>query len=66
MDATITKRAGSLADHVSQELDALTVGHTRMIAWEAVTRWGADSYEIGTYGKKTTTKAQTFDKLTHA
>lgn len=31
------------------ELEALTVGHMRMIAWEAITRWSVDSWEIGTY-----------------
>ena len=34
-----------------------------MIAREAVTRWSADSYEIGTWGKKTSTKAETLDSL---
>ena len=32
------------------ELEDLEIGKTRMIGWEAVTRWGADSYEIGTWG----------------
>jgi hypothetical protein len=37
---------------IANELKALTVGHSKMIAWECVTRWSETVYEIGTYGKK--------------
>ena len=48
---------------IDAELESLPIGKTRMIAWEAVTRWSADSFEIGTWGKKTASKADTLDTL---
>lgn len=36
-------------DLIRAELLALTVCNTRMIAWEAITRWGDGTWEIGTY-----------------
>lgn len=32
------------------EFEDLPVGKTRMIGWEAVTRWADDCFEIGTWG----------------
>lgn len=48
---------------IDRELESLTVGRTRMIAWEAVTRWAEDAYEIGTWGIKQSTRAETLDTL---
>ena len=48
---------------IQTELESLAIGRTRMIAWEAVTRWSADSYEIGTWGKKQSDLAATVDTL---
>jgi len=63
MDATITRNAGNRVEWISEELRALPIGRTRMIAWEAVTRWAEDSFEIGTWGKKSTTFEETLGKL---
>ncbi len=48
---------------IACELESLPIGKTRMIAWEAVTHWAEDVYEIGTWGKKQSTLADTLDTL---
>jgi len=35
------------------ELEKITVGHTRIISQQVVTRWASDVYEVGTWGKAT-------------
>ncbi len=49
--------------HIEHELRDLPIGKTRMIAWEAVTRWTEETWEIGTWGKKTTDFADTINQL---
>ncbi len=49
--------------YIEREIESLPVGKTRMIAWEAVTRWADDAFEIGTWGKKQDTLAGTVDTL---
>lgn len=49
--------------YIQREIESLPVGKTRMIAWEAVTRWADDAFEIGTWGKKQGTKAETIETL---
>jgi hypothetical protein len=34
------------------ELNSLTIGHTKVIGSKAVTRWSADKWEVGTFGRK--------------
>ena len=36
-------------------LENITVGKTTTIAGSAVTRWSKNTYEVGTWGKKTQT-----------
>jgi hypothetical protein len=49
--------------YIERELKELSIGKTRIIAWETVTRWAEDVYEIGTWGKKQATYAETLDTL---
>ena len=37
-------------DYIERELKGLGIGKTRVIAWECVTRWSENLFEIGTYG----------------
>ncbi len=48
---------------IEQELLDLPVGRVRVIAFEPTHRWTADTWEIGTWGKKTTTLEQTLCQL---
>jgi hypothetical protein len=50
---------------IQRELQGLSIGHARVIAWEAVIRWSEDLFEIGTYNKPVNqrTLEGTLDKL---
>jgi hypothetical protein len=51
-------------DLIKCELEELEVGKSKMVAWEAVTRWSEDSFEIGTWGTTACrTLADTLDRL---
>ncbi len=49
---------------IERELLDLPVGRVRVIAWQPTHRWSVDTWEIGTWGKKTTTLKQTIANLT--
>lgn len=49
--------------YIESELKSLPIGRVRVIAWRSVVRWSEDAYEIGTWGKKQTTFADTADAL---
>ena len=51
------------AQRIEAELTGLPVGKTRMIAWECVTRWSETTWEVGTWGKKTTDLVDTLRAL---
>ena len=50
---------------IERELQELSIGHARVIAWEPVIRWSEDSFEIGTYNAPNKQKSlvDTLDKL---
>jgi hypothetical protein len=52
-----------MEQQIENELRSLPVGDTRVIAGEAVTRWTENSWEIGTWGKKTTDLFDTVQNL---
>ncbi len=52
------------AQLIERELLDLSVGRVRVIAWQPTHRWSVDTWEIGTWGKKTTTLEQTIANLT--
>ena len=48
---------------MKHELENMTIGHTKVIAGQSVTRWSATSYEVGTCGKRTVTLSRALDAL---
>ncbi len=34
------------------ELNSITIGRTKVIGSKVVTRWSADKWEVGTFGRK--------------
>lgn len=45
------------------ELESMTIGHTKMIGWEPVTRWAENSFELETWGVKTATLEDVLESL---
>lgn len=53
----------SRRNRIEQELKDLPIGKARVIAWETVVRWTESTWEIGTWGKKTSDFQTTVAKL---
>jgi hypothetical protein len=48
---------------MNNALSTMTIGKTTVINGFAVTRWGTDTFEVGTWGKQTTTQAEALREI---
>ena len=51
---------------IANELDNMTVGHTKIVAGLAVTKWTPEWFEVGTWGRVQVLKAEAIQTLTLA
>jgi len=66
MTQLIAKRNAVEAKHenaICNALDNLTIGRTQVINGKVVTRWAAEIFEVGTWGRETVTYNEAVDQL---
>ena len=49
--ATMIQGMNLKTKHASNQLEAMTVGFTKIVNGKSVTRWNVNRWEVGTFGK---------------